>query len=71
MYYGILVQDPFLLCPLPVYLWSKLIGADNQESPVIARKHLLLYHSNTKLGCVLTNAIRVYKDRPIAGVTGA
>ena len=31
MYYGILVHDPFLLCPLPVYLWSKLIGAANQE----------------------------------------
>ena len=49
----------------------KFIGAANQELPEISRKILPLYHRNTKLGCVLTNAIRVYTDRPIAGVMGA
>ena len=49
----------------------KLIGAANRQSPAITRKILPLYHRNIKLGCVLTNAIRVYTDRPIAGVIGA
>ena len=48
----------------------KLIGAANRQSPVIARQILPLYHSNTKLGCVMTNAIRVFTDWPIAGVMG-
>ena len=34
------------------------------------RKILPLYHRNTKLGNVLTNTIRGYTDRPIAGVMG-
>ena len=48
----------------------KVIGAANRELPEISRKILPLYHRNAKLGCVLTNAIRIYTDRPIAGVMG-
>ena len=50
---------------------TKFIGAANRELPEISRKILPFYHRNTKLGRVLTNAIRVYTDRPIAGVMGA
>ena len=35
----------------------KLIEAANLQSPVIARKFLPLCHRNSRLGCVLTNAI--------------
>ena len=35
----------------------KLIGAANRQSPVIARRYLSLCHRNTRLGCVLTNAL--------------
>ena len=45
---------------------TKFIGAANRELPEISRKILPFYHWNTKLGRVLTNAIR-----PIAGVMGA
>ena len=60
------VQFPAAEMPL-----IKLIGAANRQSPVIARQILPLYHSNTKLGCVMTNAIRVFTDWPIAGVMEA
>ena len=36
----------------------KLEGAANRQSHGIARKLLALCHRNTRLGCVLTNAIR-------------
>ena len=36
--------------------WKKLIGATNRQSPVVTRKFLPLWHRNTRLGCVLTNA---------------
>ena len=36
----------------------KLIGAAIRHSPVIARKFLPLYQRNTRLGCVLTNAMK-------------
>ena len=35
----------------------KSVGAANLQSPVIARKFLPLCYRNTRLGCVLTNAI--------------
>ena len=41
----------------------KLEGAANRQSHGIARKLLALCHRNTRLGCVLTNAIRERKKR--------
>ena len=37
-------------------LLIKLMGTANRQSSVIARKFVPLYHRNTRLGCVLTNA---------------
>ena len=42
---------------------SKGVQFPAAEMPRIKLKILPLYHSNTKLGCVQTNAIRVYTDR--------
>ena len=50
---------------------SKGVQFPAAEMPLIKLKILPLYHRNSKLGSVLTNAIRVYTGRPIAGVTGA
>ena len=42
---------------LAVMRLIKSVGASNLHSPVIARKFLPLCYRNTRLGCLLTNAI--------------